>query len=299
MKSQKGFSLPEIMVAMGIMGAISLVTMKLIEMQRGNEVFLKANTEVSKAINILQSAINNPKSCSDMFGGKLKPATTDPRVAPGTIIPKLEFNFVEQGTGLTKQQTILEHDKNYGAFYLRTNDIQLVSNPTFTAGADTATGTYTSGVVADVYINFRIKQKSINLWGNSTTEFAKDKVIVKRIPIVVTLNKATQAVYSCGPVVSENNVSAREKFCRSLEGGGVAMWNATDKKCVLRSMDCEWGKIPKSMNRMGINTATECQPIENVMPADQIFNKDFTCQIKAGGIALVSDGNGRFRVHCP
>ncbi len=134
----------------------------------------------------------------------------------------------------------------------------------------------------------------MNLWGSSTSEQDKDAEIIKRIPIVVTVDGAG-AVTSCGPVVAEANLEAKRKFCESLTAGNVTSFT-TDGKCVLKSMDCEWGKIPKSMAKMG---NIDCQPVEQVVPANQLFNTDLgACPVGAGGVRLESDNNGRLKLRC-
>lgn len=291
--NQKGFSLTEILVAVGLMGGVSLVSMKLMDNQSGNERMLKAAAEVNKAVSMVQGAISNDASCKNLLEGLTATAT------PGTSIPILrqKVNFPNGTTGFTE---LLNTSRNYGAFFLQPGDIRLVAVSTNPAGTRTA----------NLVLNFRVRKNGAK--GNMTTDAGSiDNIITKTLPVEYKADTAG-VVISCGPVLSEANELARQKFCASLDPNetaaqltnpnlGVAYWDAANKKCNLRSMDCPWGQVPKEMTSLG---GVQCVPLENTIDAaslQQIFDTT-PCQQTAGGgtkpFNVTVGGDGRLKITC-
>lgn len=262
-KNQKGLSLVEITVALGLMGLMTLVTMKLTQTSKGNEALIKANGEISKTMSLIQSALNNPDNCRSMIGGYQ---------LNGPALPYLQLKLVDRSTvphTITTVNVLTDNTK-YTDFSLDTNAIRLVTNTTFQ-----------TGLVADLVIQFKLKQ------------MGQDKTVEKKIPVYVTTD-ASNNIVSCGPVIGEVNDQAKQKFCESLAGGNVASW--TGGKCILKSMDCPYGQIPRSMGKMGDFV---CEDITTIVPVTQIFNtSEPPCDVGTNGVSIVSDTNGRLKINC-
>lgn len=285
---QKGFSLTEVMVGVGLLGGVSIVTMKIMQDQAGNERMLRASTEVNKTISILQGAVSKPASCANMFKGIVP-------TAAGTNI-----NSLRSDTAGTKWIEYLNDSKNYGAFFLQPGDIKLVLVQAGAAGA-TSKG--------ELVLNFRVRKNGVQANFTSETGSQNDNLVTKRLPIEFTADPVSGAVAGCGPVLSDANEMARIKFCQSMDpneditlneheiaGKGVSYWNPTTKKCNLNSMDCPHGQVPQDMTSLG---GVNCVPLEDTMDAaalQQMFTPG-TCQSNGGNYTLQMVG-GKLTIDC-
>jgi hypothetical protein len=262
--NRKGFSLPELTIALGLMGGISLVTMKLIDEQKSNEAYLRGRTEISKAVSVLKNALNDTENCRKMLAGvDLDTASTS--------LSSLEIPIKSSPTNFMR---ILEANKTYNGF--RTTTIT-VSAP---AGSPPNT--------ARVELNFRIKSRNMKLWGDAND--SDDRIITERIPLIITKN-AANVITDCGPVVSEANLTAKQKFCQSL--GGAAQWDSVNSKCVFRDMTCGYGKVPTRLTSLG---GVICEDIKNKIDLNQLF--DSTQCTTTGKFRIIEVG-GKLKIDCP
>jgi hypothetical protein len=62
-KNIKGFSLPEITVALGLVAGVSLVTMKLVESNAKNQSSLASSAEIQKTVALLKQALSSSEGC--------------------------------------------------------------------------------------------------------------------------------------------------------------------------------------------------------------------------------------------
>lgn len=291
-KNQSGFSLPEILVAVGLMGGISLVSMKLMDQQAGNEKVLKANAEVNKAVALVQAALSGDASCKSLLGGK----------TPGTTLSVLEINTTRSTDGAAVRDQILKENTNYGAFFVPTGGIRFLPNGGVVAG----------NTKALLEITFWVRKNQVKANMNTEIGTQNDNKIIKTLPI--EFKAATTAapgypvgsVVSCGPVLSESNLLAKRKFCASLDpqesdtqttqaGLGVSYWDGTN--CRLNSMDCPWGKVPKNMTSLG---GIQCVDLESQMDANslnQIIDPT-SCRTTTGNFSIQATPGGRLRVIC-
>lgn len=271
---EKGFSLPEVLVGLGLMGGISIVTMKMVENQVSNDVLIKSKVEVSKTVSIIEGIIANPDLCKKMLGGKIRATST----TSGT--PLTDLKYTVNGGNIM----VLEN-KNYGAFMINAGDIQLANSK------NTSGGTF-----ADLLINFRVRKKAVARFGDNT-DMSNFTVVPARIPVSVTLNAATSAIESCGPVVSEANDTARRIFCQNL--GGATSWVLESGvwKCKLKTtLKCPAGQLPKRMTSLGY---VECVPAENAVDLDQIFDTSPGCATGTGQYKIEFDsGTNKLKLRC-
>ncbi len=264
LKHAKGFSLPEIMVAMGIMGGISIITMKIVEDQSANETYLRALAEINKTVSLVETNINNPTKCYDMLYNKQRGNTS-----AGSAIGSLS---VSAGGG-TKY--ILEEGHSYPEFYIDTNGITL------------ATSAYGSSVV-DLVINFRVKQRALFGRRDSTN----DLTITKRIPVVATLTGAKRVV-TCGPALSlQTSIDAKKQACNTL--GDLTVWDNTNHRCQLLGVSCAYGYV---MYRMLALDDMRCQRIEDLIDTSASFD---TSPIDCTGkptFSIIKSGT-KFKISC-
>jgi hypothetical protein len=273
--SQKGFTLVETLIGVGLLGGMSLVTMKIVEIQKGNEAFMQSSLEVEKTVNIVRQAINKPKNCIEMLAGK--------RVNLSTAqFDMLKISSPGQLPSTPVMTALLKSNTNYGNFYLKDYPskpaIDLVS--TATSNLNTA----------DLVIRFRIKKLSLLSWGSR--ENADDTVIEKKIPVVVTLTG--DQVKSCGPLLSDSNLAAKKAFCQTTMST-VADWNGS--KCVLRRLACDKGFVPQDIKELG-DLGTKCKPISEQVSVSKIFNTaNPKCIITTAGVRIVNV-NGLLTLKC-
>ena len=141
-KNQLGFTLAEMAVSLGLLGGISIVTVRLIGNQANNEAHLKAKAEIMKTTSLLKIALNDPEGCRNMLKDQVIPSVvTTPEtktsiIAPPAIAPSAApvaglYQRVRAGGGVLAYKEILVPNAKYGLF--RTGTIQL--------GNQTRTGT--------------------------------------------------------------------------------------------------------------------------------------------------------------
>lgn len=300
------------MVSLGLLGGISIVTVRLIENQANNEAHLKAKAEIMKTTSLLKTILNDPEGCRNMMKDQVlhpgwapgvKPAVevTTPIGQPPAIAPAAApiaglYQRVRSGAGTLAYKEILVPNAKYGLF--RTGSIQLaktsdnesktrILNPTaMDIDVDTI----------DLIVQFRLESKSIMNAFRSDNSDANDKTFLQRIPLIVTFNYDTNQIKDCGLVVSEANAAAKEKFCASL--GNLAAWDDTLQKCNFISNKCPAGQIPERQNSSA--TLFTCVNIVDQFKADDLFDTNTTgCTAGAGGFSVVTDpGTGKLKIQC-
>lgn len=77
LRTNKGFTLVEVMIAAAILGVISLALMGLMKMQTGSQIDAKNVSDLSAMKNEIQSVLTTPQHCNANFYGK----------ASGTDVP--------------------------------------------------------------------------------------------------------------------------------------------------------------------------------------------------------------------
>lgn len=287
-KNQKGFTLTELMISVALLGGVSLITMKVMEEQSGNQSYLKATAEITKTVAMLQSTLNDPAKCKEMLGGIVKPSDLTSK----TEIPELKYLVRgEMHTILGAPVDPSPAKQDYSEFYLQKGDIALM-------------GSEFGNNVADLVINFRIKKRALSLRGDD----ANDEVVTRRLSLV---GKFTPAVISCGPVLNDASKTAKQKLCESLIGtvgssGGVqeaaAVWDDTTGTCTFKAFRCPVGEVPKRIISLG---HIECEPavnrfkIEEVVvlnqaPIDCSATNRFRLVNAGGKLTIACDGSSSY-----
>jgi prepilin-type N-terminal cleavage/methylation domain-containing protein len=249
-RSELGFSLPEVMVALALAGGIGLMTMKIMSEQKANEALLKTRAEISKAVSIIKANLNVPEKCTSILVGRARGVNLASNDALRARI-----------TRTNELLTLIQPNTNYPGNF-RTGNIRVV---------DSKLGTPNS---ADLLIEFRVKKLGTNLWGSVSQQNAatdRHNVIEERIPLVVTWNTAVtpNVITSCGPIISDRNTTAMEKFCLSL--GGAATWEASSQRCRPTQLSCPFGRVP---SRVSDGTPT-CKLLNQDL--DKLFDTTSTC----------------------
>lgn len=241
---QRGFTLPEVLIGAALLGGVALVTAKLMSDQATQQAYITTQAEMGKTVSEIESYLNNPTLCKQMLGGKI----VAPVGSAGVPVSTLKINTVMGGS---QSKTVIA-EGNYPRFIIETNAMVLKQSPN-------------ASTIANLEITFLMKTRSAQF--RSVLEGAEHKVrIMKSIPVVVQLNGAN-AIDECGPVLSDVNSTAQEKMCASL-GATVASWDTTNRRCVLRSVKCDYGYVAIKMTSLG---GIICVPVRDRLNLGDYF----------------------------
>lgn len=263
-QSEKGFTLVEISITIGIMGFLTLLTMTLLKNQSGQDAILKYRYEVNMKMIEAQRILNNPKRCEDVLKGLSVSAA-------GTEVPPegLRYPEVNASTGLPTGNFLapflkVQKYSNYQVTSIKLKDgaianSSIVVEVTFAPMADGLVSSFFRGSGSKLVESFRL----------------------------VAVKDSVNRVSVCGPVVSESNNMAKKVFCDSL-GTTVATWNNTTNECDLREFRCTPPSVPARMDRLGV---WYCRDISERVNFDTIFdytpatgcNKRFHFYLTAAG----------------
>ena len=280
-KAQKGFSLPELSIAIGLLGGISLITMNVISDQKSNESFLKARTEINNAVSLVKASISDKENCRSMLSGKI--------LATNNSIIDLTSLKVQVKSSPGSSMEILKANTNYNGF--KTDAIKLytgarsgvIPSPLPTS---LTTNSLVELIQAKIDIDFRIKNKSMAKWTSSSS----DRLITETIPLFLTVLKVGRIVTDCEGVLSDTNNTAKEKFCKSL--GTAATWNSTTLKCTLNNQTCPTGQIMVKMGNLG---DMQCQDIKNHINLADLFS---TQECTSTGSFRIINESGKLKIDC-
>lgn len=293
MMNQKGFSLPELVVAMGLMGGISVVTMKLVEEQKNNEAYIKARGEIQKTVAQIKTAMNDPANCRRMFVGNNIAAATPPQLTSINVSAK-GASGIATGAAVPIFQANRVYTNNFRSTTIRLLDPGIPST-------------------ARLELNFKIKSKNMRLWTPWTTAPStnpNDRDYTETIDFIVMTTTPGKTITECGSVLSDVNVTAREKFCKSLnQGSHVAVgaadpqavagnegsyWDGT--RCRFNKMECPFGFVMSGIDRFG---KPQCYDIKTKIKMETLFDTAQKCRNFNGGYAIRRDASSnRLRVVC-
>jgi prepilin-type N-terminal cleavage/methylation domain-containing protein len=273
---QKGFTLPELMMGVAILGGLSLVTMKLVSEQESNRTYMSGRSEISKAKSLLSLSLSDPENCRSILAGKKYPSE-NPAPAALEYLTSLTIP-IKARPGEYKE--ILKSSTNYGSF--RTREIY-IDRPT--------------GLAPDVIqlvVRFLIKSRKIELWGSSNPNEIDpdDRVIEEKLMINITKN-ASNIITDCGSVVSATNIATKQQFCESL--GNAASWNAATGKCTFNNMTCPYGQVIVKVSDLG---NIICKDINQQIDLNDLVDTTSCTVGTTKQFSIVSTSSGKLKVDC-
>jgi hypothetical protein len=77
-KNEKGLSLLEMSVGMGVLGGVMLISMNVVNQQKSNESYIRSKGEIQKAVSLLAINLKDPENCRSVVAGRKfqdKPST--------------------------------------------------------------------------------------------------------------------------------------------------------------------------------------------------------------------------------
>lgn len=267
-KLESGFSLIEITISMAVLGALSLVTMKLVDNQMQSEGLLKSRSEITKTVATIIQSINNKSRCFDMVGGK---APTD----DGFDLSPLEYKDENEA----KTRELLAAGNRYREF--RVQSILLKKNPV-------------TDDLADIEIIFQVNKKGISLLRSDVTSAVVN--IKKTISFIISKDPGYN-ITGCGPAVGESNDLAKQNMCGEI---GFVWTAGTPGTCTPPPpptvLECPIGQIPSAMTTL---TQLNCVNIRAHINLNDFF--DFS---PAAGPCLaplgisIGEAGGKYKVVC-
>ncbi len=263
--SEHGFSLPELMITVVILGGIALVTMRLFENQTNNEALIRSRAEIQKAVSLIRSSLANPNNCSATFNS-LGINNVAVSGANGVNIPAVKVHL--PSTGGTKN--LFTANTNYNHFDLDTINVR----------------TYEDNRLK-MDLNFKHKKKSSDGRNPGNWSYVRESLIFQ-----VDFQSSTM-ITNCREIVSAANATAKEKFCKSL--GTAATWNGATGKCTFNQMTCPFGQVVMKLNTFG---GIQCAPIKDHIKLDTLFDVSYTCLNVSGKYRILYNGSGKLRVDC-
>lgn len=262
--SQKGMTLPEVLIAAALMGGVALITAKLMGDQTNNQAYLKDKAEISSTITKIENFLNNPEQCTLMLKDKFVSAG-------GTSIGAGGLDFTTPAPASEKINVIRE--AKYQAFDILAGGIKL------------QTSVYGPSVT-DVVINFTMKGKLFT-YGSSGTK----KVITKRIPIVTQLDAGLKVV-ACGPVLGDSQAVGQKKMCDEL--GNAAQWVDPPGRCILNNVKCDWGFVATKMTSLG---GIICTDLRTQINLGEIFDLNGVSCVGKPNVKIITVGT-KLKVSC-
>lgn len=274
---QQGFSLLELTVTMGLMGLVSLFTIKIMEQQSMSQQSIEASAEINTMVSNIAQAINDPVKCNSMFYNK----------AAGNTFPGLSYQIVRPGLPTVTHrlvETLADHNKIYQDFYIKdSSSIVLQYEP--------ATGT------ARLDVTFHVQPlgttQKANLYNNPNA-----KTIKRSIPFNVVLSTANRVMY-CGPVISSNAILAKQAACSALKNVG-GWWNPSTNRCEIVKQSCPFNRVFRGFTVDGSGKVIpDCQPASNYVKAEDIFDlgHSMSCVGKTKWKFIVGPNN-KLRLNC-
>lgn len=245
---QKGFSLTEILIALGLLGGISLVTMKLMDDQSTNQTYLKAKTEIEKTTSLVSAYLGDKNRCHAFVKGRRFDEAIEKISAKDSTQERV---ILKAGVGV-----------DYGEFFMDEGSIRLVD-----LGATSAIKNQ-----AKLVMRFRLKNTSF-LKASSAND--PRLIVTKEIPIPIIRSSAdVNVIESCGQKVGDAETNAREVFCSSL--GEAFTWNKTTSECVAIEKNCPKGQVMTRVTSLG---GYICDDATNQIVLEEIFelNSDHNC----------------------
>ncbi len=273
-----GFSMTEIMVAMGLLGGVSLVGMKLAQESTSNESYLRFKSEVAKASAIVQTYLSDPNTCRTLLVGEAR--LDNPTIPTATGYLNGDGRIVIMNKAGTANIVLLEDDTVYDGFRIPQGGILL---------AKSKFETTTTTKVTDLVIVFEVKSRNIAMRGGAN---AYPERIIKRIPIR-TEHNTDGTIKACGNVIDvDSNLEAKKSLCDNL-GAAAATWDGTE--CRIKEAKCPLGEVPREMTSLG---HFNCVPVEDKIDPSIIFDTAPATCTGSKDIQLVTGADGKIKITC-
>lgn len=277
LNTQKGFSLVELLVGIGIAGGVALMGSQIMSEQLSHKKHLDDRSEIDKITQLVRYNLSDRSNCANnlaAFPPNLGHFSAAKKIANGGII-KVRPNG--------ERHILVNVPSEHGAYSLE--NIEIVKNAT-------------NSNILDFVLSFNWGKRKFN---NDNRENPDSSAkIIKRISILASIDPGPDGVigtgnddrWKCGEVLSDDKVALKRDLCTSL--GGIAKWKNDIEQCQIDEVKCGHNEIPTMMSSMG---SYRCRPtIELVKASDVIETASVPCP--AGKTVSIVVENKKFKILC-
>jgi prepilin-type N-terminal cleavage/methylation domain-containing protein len=286
MMKNAGFSLPEIMVALGLLGGVSLVTMRMMDNHTKGQATLKHRAEIQKASAIVENVLKDKDNCRLMLRGNTVTSTPTtiiphPDITPGNIASKIP-NHTALNAAATDRTLYLPYKSGNVVYY----------KPLLRVGQ-----VYPGFEMTDIQISHAMKFSGITTGVNDVAQLSltfesppKSRRYIKK-DITFLYKHQSNVLTDCGPVLSDATDEAKRKLCLSM--GPMVQWE--DGKCEFVTKKCAWNEVPVEF---GSDGAKNCVPANTRLKGEDLFDTNTSCTLNPGGSVWLESVSGKLRVRC-
>ena len=300
---QSGVSIVQGLIVSSVLAGSALVTTRMLQDQKKLQKSVETRDQVEQLHRLVVATLQNREHCSSTISAAgLSAPTLDSERNVDIIYSKTAAASVtptfEKTDGLVFEPTKIYMNGNVS---IRSMKVMLPKS----ADPDPAARTIT--YPSKFRIEYR-RMQTKNSGTNSnlrTKEGFGAKQIVKYVPILLQINKATNLIDGCyavqlgetmnGTLLDGNN-NVNQDFCSNLgNGASLYTWDSTTNKCVLKNNVC-----PDKFIFGGISSTGNayCYPLSKYLP-DLVNTTDASGCTNAGGtVALVTDAAGKVKITC-
>ena len=274
LKSNKGFSLPEVMIAVAISGVVALGAAKMMSDNQKNQSYVQTIAEINTMTNVVKMAIGDKKNCNSFISGLT-------RSGEAALVSGVDYTSIDIGDPSRKTSIVKVHPFTYGKFYVR--GVRLYSSAE-------------NPKVKKIELTFDYKNSPYMMEGGTDR-----KRIIKNISFLADYKMGPTGIASasdpleCGDLVEDTLLESQEALCRSL-GTDFAEWGTpVANKCNIKEFKCPAGQVPWVVTSLG---KVICKNTEDTLdPNALIDGSAVNCPETSSNIRIEFSG-GRYRLIC-
>lgn len=269
--NQKGMTLVEILVAVGIAGGVALLTAQLMKDQYNNDRITQTRAEVGKMLSLAQQLLADKESCNKNFENYTFANAFDAPVSFTELVNKSGKKVIEVG-------------KSYDHFYF--SSIRVSKSLTSPGALDVA---------------FAMKQAkgskllSKDLPGRTFTVYAAQDPGSNGVVEVGD-------PWKCGELIMSAKETSYKELCDNLsnpENGNpqFAEWDVASETCKIKEFKCDRGFIPTRISSLG---RLICRPVKDALDLNNMIDKDpVSCPSTHTKISISFDSaSKRYKINC-
>lgn len=271
---QQGFSLPELLLSVGLLGGLSLITMKLTGDSEAGKNYILRSSHISQLVSEVQSAINEPSRCMAIFGATtLAPGIDRGSINNPAVLQNIKYTLPNGTEKIVLESGTPGSPKEYNGVFINSGDIKVMPSAAI------------SDHITDIEITFRLKQAIL------FSSLPQEQLIKKRFSVSTRIDSSNHVV-SCRGLIQDSDVVTRENLCKTL--GDVAHWDAITEQCRHVPKICGYGKIPSTIEAFG---RFDCANMDTHIPVEDLFEVSMN-DCSGPDISLAQGSSNKYTVKC-
>jgi prepilin-type N-terminal cleavage/methylation domain-containing protein len=275
LKSKKGFSLPEIMIAVAISGVVALGAAQMMSDNQKNQSYVQTIAEINNMTNVVKMAIGDKKNCNSFLSGLTRGGGANIEGAP------LNYTSIDIGDNSRKTSIVQISPFTYGKFSVA--EIRL----------------YKSAEDPKVKIlELTFDYKNSPFMKEAGTD---RKRIIKKISFLADYKVGTTGLpaasdpLECGDLVEDTLLESQEALCRSL-GADFAEWGTPiANQCNIKEFKCPAGQVAWVVTSLG---KVVCKNTEDTLDPNALIDGAPVNCPETSPYVRVEFSGGRYRLVC-